>query len=49
MDVPQLLCFAHNKHVLVEKPMALNHRDAKEMVETARCDACIVWCGVVVL
>ena len=32
----QLLCFEHNKHVLVEKPMALNHRDAKQMVDAAR-------------
>ena len=32
----QMLCFEHNKHVVVEKPIALNFKDAKEMVDTAR-------------
>lgn len=31
-----LLCFKNKKHVLVEKPIALNYNDAKEMVDAAR-------------
>ena len=34
----QILCLNHGKHVLVEKPMAINAKQAQEMIETARCD-----------
>ena len=31
-----ILCMSHGKHVLCEKPLASNAREAREMVETAR-------------
>ncbi len=32
-----IICMSHGKHVLCEKPMASNAREAREMIEASRC------------